>query len=79
MEPTGGETPYKEFLEKKGEGIFHIGCVVKDLNRSLEELAKIGVKVILKGEGDKGSGFAYLDTEEHCGINMELIQWDIEE
>jgi len=41
IQPLEGETPVKEFLEKRGEGIHHIGFFVDDLEGDLR-LPRVG-------------------------------------
>jgi methylmalonyl-CoA/ethylmalonyl-CoA epimerase len=43
-----GETPHTEFLRKKGEGIQHVAFRVEDLDKTLAELAKVGIEPILR-------------------------------
>jgi 4-hydroxyphenylpyruvate dioxygenase-like putative hemolysin len=39
-QPGEGKSPYKDFLEKKGEGIYHLGFVVDDIDDSEASLKK---------------------------------------
>jgi catechol 2,3-dioxygenase-like lactoylglutathione lyase family enzyme len=74
VQPGEGRSIYKDFLEKKGEGIFHLGFVVDDIERSEAEARSMGLEVISSGRRDNGSGFAYFDTVESCGITLLLRQ-----
>lgn len=76
VQPLGGECVQKEFLEKRGEGVNHLGFLVKDIDKKVAELAKQGLNVIQSGPGPTKGGFAYLDTEAGCGITLELVEWD---
>jgi len=67
------ESIYTEFLEKKGEGIHHIGCHVDDLDEAVAMVEKQGIKVTQSGKRP-GGGYAYLDTDETMGAIVELIQ-----
>jgi hypothetical protein len=49
---------------------------VKDIDKTVAELAKQGINVIQCGPGPTKGGFAYLDTEAACGIALELVEWD---
>jgi len=47
IQPLSGESIYSEFLEKHGEGgIQHLGIVVDDLDRVVEEARRAGYEVI---------------------------------
>jgi 4-hydroxyphenylpyruvate dioxygenase-like putative hemolysin len=67
-QPGEGKSPYKDFLEKKGEGVYHLGFVVDDVDGSEAELKKRGLKVLSSGRRKDGSGFSYLDTAGKGGV-----------
>jgi methylmalonyl-CoA/ethylmalonyl-CoA epimerase len=68
-----GEGLHKEFLNKKGEGLHHLGFLVTNLDEKIEALGTLGVKVLMSGER-VGARFAYLDTEALLGTVFELIE-----
>lgn len=72
--PGKGRSIYKDFLEKKGEGIFHLGFVVDDIAASEAQVAAMGLDVLSSGRRDNGSGFAYFDTAEKCGVTLLVRQ-----
>jgi catechol 2,3-dioxygenase-like lactoylglutathione lyase family enzyme len=43
-----GETPHTEFLREKGEGIQHVAFLVRDLDETLNELAKSDVEPVMR-------------------------------
>ena len=69
-----GDTVYQDIIDKKGEGLHHLGFFVNDLDKHVARLAEQGISVIQSGRFD-GGGFAYLDTEAIGGVVLELIQW----
>ncbi|MEJ2247619.1 MAG: VOC family protein, partial [Acidobacteriota bacterium] len=73
-QPGEGETIYKDFLEKNGEGVFHIGFEVDDIEAVDKQLKEDGMKVLASGRRDDGSGFSYLDTREHAGVTLLVRQ-----
>jgi len=73
IQPVERESIWKEFLDSKGEGIQHIGFIVDDLDKEVEELTKQGVKVLTSGKWP-GGGFAYLEIDAIGGMIIELIQ-----
>jgi len=73
IEPLKGETPAKEFLEKKGEGIHHIGFTVDDIDKETAKLAEKGFKITQSGV-TPSARWAYYDTDAVGGVSIELIQ-----
>ena len=77
-QPGEGETIYKEFLETKGEGVFHIGFEVADIETVEKQLTDNEMKVLASGRRDDGSGFSYLDTREQAGVTLLVRQTKFE-
>ena len=78
VQPGEGKTIYKEFLEKRGEGVFHIGFEVDDIDTTDKQLAEDGLKILSSGRRDDGSGFSYYDTSGHAGVTLLVRQTKIE-
>ena len=70
VQPGKGRSIYKDFLETRGEGVFHLGFVVPDIDAAEAEGLRRGLNVISSGRRDNGSGFAYFDTAEKCGVTL---------
>ncbi len=68
-----GETIYGEFLKAHGEGLHHLGFVIKDLAGRIAALKKIGIEVLQSGKRP-GAAWAYMDTESLAGYPIELIE-----
>ena len=64
----------KEFLESKGGGIHHVGFMVEDIDKEVEAMKDKGYRVVQRGWRPTAGGYAYFDTEESCGIMLEIIQ-----
>ena len=64
----------KEFLDEKGDGIHHIGFYVEDIDKEVKVMQDKGYRVIQKGWRPTAGGYAYFNTEESCGIMLEIIQ-----
>jgi methylmalonyl-CoA/ethylmalonyl-CoA epimerase len=77
-QPGEGKTIYKEFLETKGEGVFHVGFEVDDIDAVEKQLTNNKMKVLASGRRDDGSGFSYLDTREQAGVTLLVRQTKIE-
>ncbi len=73
-QPGEGKSPYKDFLEKKGEGVYHLGFVVDRVDDSEAELEKLGLKVLSSGRRKDGSGFSYMDTAQKAGVTLLIRQ-----
>ncbi len=73
IQPTEGESPHREFLDKKGEGIQHLGFIVNDLQSDVERLTGAGSSVMLTSEFPGGGGVAYLDLDV-ADLVVELVQ-----
>jgi len=74
IQPGRGKSLYKDFLEKKGEGVYHLGFIVDNVDDSEAELKKMGLKVLSSGRREDGSGFSYLDTAEKAGVVLLVRQ-----
>ncbi len=74
VQPGEGKTIYKEFLEKKGEGVFHIGFEVADIDSMDKQLKDDGLEILASGRRDDGSGFSYYDTRQHAGVTLLIRQ-----
>jgi len=77
-QPGEGRSIYKDFLEKNGEGVFHIGFEVQDIETVDKQLREAGMNVLASGRRDDGSGFSYLDTREQAGVTLLVRQTKIE-
>ena len=73
-QPGEGKSPYKDFLEKKGEGVYHLGFVVDNIDDSEASLKKLGLSVLSSGRRVDGSGFSYFDTAEKAGVVLLVRQ-----
>jgi len=71
IEHLEGKTIYKEFLDKKGEGLHHLKYTVQNPKVIVEKFKKAGIEVTQSGKVGKGS-YYYLDTESKLGFIIEL-------
>ena len=78
VQPGDGKTIYKEFLEEKGEGVFHIGFEVDDIDTADKRLGDIGLKIFASGRREDESGFSYYDTRQDAGVTLLVRQTKIE-
>ncbi|MGR9459438.1 VOC family protein (plasmid) [Rhizobium leguminosarum] len=64
-QPSEDPSPQRDFLNKKGEGVFHLGFEVKDADTAQ---ATAGISVKMSGRRQNRTGFTYYDTEEKGGV-----------
>ena len=74
MSAAGGESPWQEFLDTKGEGVHHLGCIVDDIEKEEAGLKEKGIEIILTSRFKGGGGSCYADISQLGGILVELIQ-----
>ena len=76
LEPTSDDSPVAKFIEKKGEGIHHLAIRVDDLQKALDELKALGVRLIdekpRKGAG--GASIAFIHPAAAGGVLLELSE-----
>ncbi len=72
IEPGKGEHAW-EFLQKRGEGVHHLGVGVSDLEKEVARFKEMGIGVLQRHEGERYK-IAYMDTEAVVGIVLELQQ-----
>lgn len=73
-QPLGGDSPWQEFLDKKGEGVHHVAVLVDDIEKTEAELTKKGIEIIHSGRFKGGGGACLADTSKIGGICIEFIQ-----
>ena len=71
VQPLNGESIFREFLDRKGEGVHHLKCTSQDAESIVEKFKKNGGKV-LQSARIGGAAFHYLDTESKLGVILEL-------
>ena len=77
IQPLEGDSIYKDFIERHGEGIHHFGFFVPKLDDAVREMEGLGFKVIQSGRGHGlhgDGGFAYLATEDDLAATFEIIE-----
>jgi catechol 2,3-dioxygenase-like lactoylglutathione lyase family enzyme len=78
IEVAEGESYHLEHLKKSEAEVHHLGFMVQDLERRLDEANAMGFGLIQRGTiREKGVTveYAYLDTVETAGTVIEFIQW----
>ena len=70
---TPDDTPssWKEFYDKHGQGVHHIGIQVQDRDAALEALRDLGAEVNHVGYYPTGS-YTFMDCMEQFGVNFNI-------
>lgn len=70
LEPVGGSSPWRDFLDEHGEGLHHISFGVTGLRNQVAVLERKGGRLTL---GEPGvSGYAYVDMKPFLPFTLEL-------
>lgn len=73
IQPIAAESPHREFLETKGEGIQHIMIAVDDIENEIKRLTEKGCTVLLDIRMPGDLHGAYIDLHAG-GIILEMFQ-----
>jgi catechol 2,3-dioxygenase-like lactoylglutathione lyase family enzyme len=76
IQPLVGPSVYEEYIAAHHEGLHHLGFDVTDFDAAVARLKARGLAVTMSGRWDSNGSqgrFAYLDTERHGGVTIELL------
>jgi len=71
-QPSLRKTPKRNFLDEHGEGVFHLGFVVEDLDQAEAAGRAAGLTTFERGRRADRSGFIYFDTAAQAGVTLEI-------
>lgn len=76
LEPLGPDTPVGRFIERRGEGIHHVGYGVADIEAALAAIGASGVRLIdaRPRHGSMGASIAFLHPADVGGVLTELVE-----
>ena len=76
LEPLGPDTPVGRFLERRGEGVHHVGYGVTDIEAALAAIGAAGVRLLdsRPRHGSMGASIAFLHPADVGGVLTELVQ-----
>jgi len=76
LTPIRDDSPVAKYLEKKGEGLHHVGYRVKDAAAALQSVKDGGGKVIDEAPrpGSRGTTVAFVHPKAAFGTLIELVQ-----
>jgi methylmalonyl-CoA/ethylmalonyl-CoA epimerase len=76
FEPDDKPSPWKEFLDARGEGIHHLAFSVEDVDKVLEGMMRQGAEVLLTAGPHGKLGAVYVDLKV-CNLIVELVKNEI--
>ncbi len=76
LEPLSPDTPVGRFLERRGEGLHHVGYGVANITTALATIGATGVRLIDERprHGSMGASIAFLHPADIGGVLTELVQ-----
>jgi len=76
LTPTHDDSPVAKYLEKKGEGLHHIGYRVDDCAAALEAVKAQGHQVLdeVPRPGSRGTTVAFVHPKAMFGTLIELVE-----
>jgi methylmalonyl-CoA/ethylmalonyl-CoA epimerase len=76
LTPTSDSSPVAKYLEKKGEGIHHVGYRVDDCGVALQAVKDHGGQTIDQAPrpGSRGTTVAFVHPKSAFGTLIELVQ-----
>jgi methylmalonyl-CoA/ethylmalonyl-CoA epimerase len=76
LTPTRDDSPVAKWMEKKGQGIHHVGYRVDDCAAALERVKAQGHQVIDEAPrpGSRGTTVAFIHPKTAFGTLIELVQ-----
>jgi len=67
-QPGPEPSPQREHLDRKGEGVFHIGFEVPDADAAGAQAVGKGLRVLMRGRRANRTGFTYYDSADRAGV-----------
>jgi methylmalonyl-CoA/ethylmalonyl-CoA epimerase len=74
IEPVGGPSVWKDFLDQHGEGVQHIAFKIPDMGEQVSRLDENGMPLVQRGDFTGGS-YGYIDSTKQLGVMLELLEF----
>lgn len=76
LRALGPDTPVGRFLERRGEGVHHVGYRVADIGATLDRLKREGLPLVddQPRPGSRGTTVAFVHPKGLDGVLIELVQ-----
>lgn len=70
-QPDEVPSAWKEYLDKHGQGVHHLGIQVQDKEAAIQAFKEIGAEVIHVGYYPNSS-YSFVDSEEQLGVRFNI-------
>ena len=76
LRPLADDTAVGKFLAKRGPGLHHVAYRVEDIDATLEEVRRVGLRLIDEQprRGMRDSRIAFLHPKSTGGVLTELVE-----
>lgn len=76
LSPTDEDSTVARFLDKRGEGLHHVGYRVSDCSQALEKVKREGFEVLDQSPraGSRGTTVAFVHPKQAFGTLIELVE-----
>jgi methylmalonyl-CoA/ethylmalonyl-CoA epimerase len=76
LTPTREDSPVAKYLERKGEGVHHVGYRVTDCAAALRSMRQAGATTIdeVPRPGSRGTTVAFVHPKSSFGTLIELVE-----
>jgi methylmalonyl-CoA/ethylmalonyl-CoA epimerase len=76
LRALGPDTPVGKFLERRGEGLHHVGYRVDDVAATLARFKELGLPLVDEAPrpGSRGTTVAFVHPKGFGGVLVELVQ-----
>lgn len=76
LEPVSQDSTVNKFIERRGEGLHHIGIEVKDIERILKAMKNQGARLLdeTPRKGVLAAKVAFIHPKDTNGVLVELCQ-----
>lgn len=72
IQPGPSPSPWRAFLEKHGQGVFHFCVLVNDRKGFQQQLADMGVGLPYHIGYHPGGSYSYVDSREPLGLELSV-------
>jgi methylmalonyl-CoA/ethylmalonyl-CoA epimerase len=72
LQPGQTPSPWRNFLEKNGQGVFHVCMFVDDRKVFQQKLSSIGVGLPYHIGYYPGGSYSYVDSKEQLGLELSV-------
>ena len=76
LDATRGDSPIAGFLDKRGPGIHHLAFEVNDLEREMESVRALGIRLLADAPkpGADQTRIVFLHPKDTAGVLVELVE-----